>query len=61
MPHLHHVGGAHAVDVGDGDGQEDVAPEFDGLGAGVEVARAVDVGEADCCWVAVEGEFVDGD
>ena len=47
MPHLHHVGSAHAVDVGDGDGEEGVAPGFDGLSAGVEVARAVDVGLSD--------------
>lgn len=55
MPHLHHVGGAHAVDVRDWDGEEDVAPGFDGLRAGVEVACAVDVGLSDSGWVAVEG------
>ena len=55
MPHLHHVRGAHTVDVGDGDGEESIAPGFDGLGAGVEVSRAVDVELPNRCWVAIEG------
>lgn len=58
MPHLHHIGGAHAIDFRDWDGKERVAPGFDGLSAGVQMARAVNVGLADGGWVAVEGEFV---
>ena len=41
MAHLHHVRGAHAVDVGDGDSEERVAPGLDCLGAGVEVSCPV--------------------
>lgn len=55
MAHLHHVRGAHAVDVGDGDSEERVAPGLDCLGAGVEVSCPMDVGLPDCCWVAIEG------
>jgi hypothetical protein len=43
VTHLHQIRAGDAIDIGDRDGKEHVAPPFDRLGASVEMSGAVDI------------------
>jgi hypothetical protein len=58
VTHLHQIRACDAVDVGDRDGKEHVAPAFDRLGASVKMPRSVFVRLPDHRRIATQSYLV---